>query len=44
MIIKKVEEESKSRVLSMKTDSKLVTEREREFSVLLFRVVFARAE
>ncbi len=44
MIMKRVEEDCKAKILSMKTEYKVVTERERQFNVILFKVVFARSE
>jgi hypothetical protein len=46
IIIKRVEEELKGRIVSMKTENKTVTEKdgekEREYNRLSFRVVIAR--
>jgi hypothetical protein len=43
MIMKKVEEDFKARIVSMKTENREEKDGEREFKVLYFRVVFARA-
>lgn len=42
MIMKRVEEDCKAKIISMKTDYQTVTEKEREYSALLFKVVFSR--
>lgn len=44
MIMKRVEEDCKAKILSMKTDYRVVSEKDREFNALFFKVVFARAE
>lgn len=43
MIMKRVEEDCKARIVSMKTDYTTVNEKDREFNVLYFKVIFARA-
>ena len=42
MIMKRVEEEAKAKIVSMKTDYKVQTDKEREFNALFFTAVFAR--
>lgn len=42
MIMKKVEEDFKARIVSMRTENREEKDGEREFKVLYFRVVFAR--
>ncbi len=42
MIMKKVEEDFKVKILSMKTENRDEKDGEREFKVLYFRVVFAK--
>ena len=42
MIMKRVEEEAKAKIVSMKTDYKVQTEKEREYNALFFTAVFAR--
>ena len=48
MIMKRVEEDCKAKIVSMKTDyttvNEIVNEKDREFNVLYFKVVFARAQ
>jgi hypothetical protein len=43
MIMKRVEEQFKARIVSMKTENRDEKKEDREFNVLYFRVVFARA-
>jgi L-fucose isomerase-like protein len=43
MIMKKVEEDFKAKILTMKTENRDEKDGEREFKVLYFRVVFAKA-
>ena len=42
MIMKRVEEEAKAKIISMKTDYKVQIEKEKEFNALFFTAVFAR--
>lgn len=42
MIMKKVEEDFKAKIVSMKTENQEEKDGEREFKVLYFRVIFAR--
>jgi hypothetical protein len=42
MIMKRVEEEFKARIVSMRTENRDEKKEDREFKVLFFRVVFAR--
>jgi hypothetical protein len=42
MIMKKVEEECKARIASMRTENRMTKKEEREFNALYFRVVFAK--
>jgi hypothetical protein len=41
--MKRVEEESKAIITSMKIENRLVNEDERDFNVLYFRATFAKA-
>lgn len=43
MIMKRVEEQFKARIASMRTENRLEKKEDREFNVLYFRVTFARA-
>ena len=44
MIMKRVEEDCKAKIVSMKPEYKNLTEKDREFNALFFKVVFARGE
>lgn len=44
MVMKRVEEDCKARIVSMKTDYTTVSEKDREFNVLYFKVIFAKAQ
>jgi len=44
MIMKRVEEDCKAKIVSMKPDYKTINENDREFNALFFKVVFARGE
>lgn len=44
MIMKRVEEDCKARIVSMKTDYQTNKDKDREYNVLYFKVVFAKGE
>jgi hypothetical protein len=44
MVMKRVEEDCKAKILSMKADYQTQTDKDREFNVLLFKVIFARPQ
>jgi hypothetical protein len=43
IIMKQVEEQCKAKIVAMKTENKTEKKEEREYNVLSFRVVFAKA-
>ena len=44
MIMKRVEEDCKAKIVSMKTDYTTVNEKDREFNVVYFKVIFSKAK
>ena len=44
MIMKRVEEDCKARIVSMKPEQRDMQDQDREYSALFFKVVFARGQ